>query len=276
MRLNAYVLAGDPAWATESLRSYYHLIDRVVVSFDRNHRSWAGHPLDVDESLAALRAADPDGKILVLPGDFSDPGRHILTVETEQRQASFDAAAESADWVLQLDTDEVLLAPEVFTAHLVEADRRGADALAYPLRNFYKQIDSHRFLERCGRFWTTQSGYPGPLAVRSSVRLSHCRQTDAPTYRVDVRPWNTDPSHPSSARVHAVVPPDQAAAHLSWVRTPEQMRTKSVTSGYAPERDWDRDLRNWEWRGRHPYLAAMGAPFARDRFERFRVVHLDL
>ena len=276
MRLNAYVLAGDPAWATESLRSYYHLVDRVVVSFDRNHRSWAGHPLDVDESIAALRAADPEDKIHLLPGDFSDPERHILTVETEQRQASFDAAAESADWVLQLDTDEVLLAPAVFTAHLVEADRRGTDALAYPLRNFYKQIDGQRFLERCGRFWTTQSSYPGPLAVRSSARLTHCRQTDVPTYRVDVRPWNTDPSHPSSARVHAVVRPDQAAAHLSWVRTPGQMQAKSVTSGYAPERNWERDLRTWHWRGRHPYVAAALAPFARDPFERVRVARLDL
>ena len=181
MRLNAYVLAGDPAWATESLRSYYPLVEQVFVSFDRSHRSWAGHLLAVEEALAALRAADPDGKIQLLPGDHSHPDRPILEVETEQRQAAFHAAAESSDWVLQLDTDEVLLSQARFTTHLVEAERRGAEALAYPLRNFYAQVGPGRFLERCGRFWTPQASYPGPLAVRSTGSTASCSSSKSPT-----------------------------------------------------------------------------------------------
>lgn len=276
MKLNAYVLAGDPAWATESLRSYYHLVDRVIVSHDRGHRSWAGHPMAVEESLAALRKADPDDKIRVLPGHWSDPDRPILEVETEQREAARLAAAESADWVLQFDTDEVLLSPSTFLAQLREADRRGADALHYPLRNFYKRLSDDRFLEKCGPFWTTQASYPGPLAVRSTTHLTHCRQAAAATYRVDFRPWNTDPSHPSGARVHAVIRPDEGVAHLSWVRTPEQMAAKALISGYAPERNWDRDVREWEWRGRHPRLAALGSALSRDRWNRVRIARLEV
>ena len=35
MRITAYVLAGDPAWAAQSLGSYYDLVDEVVVSHER-------------------------------------------------------------------------------------------------------------------------------------------------------------------------------------------------------------------------------------------------
>lgn len=274
MRLNAYVMAGDPAWATESLRSYYPLVEKVFVSFDRNHRSWAGHPLAVEETLAALKAADTDGKIVLLPGDHSHPDRPILEVETEQRQTAFRAAAESGDWVLQFDSDEVLLSRAAFMTHLGEAERRGAEALAYPLRNFYAQVGPSRFLERSGRFWTPQSSYPGPLAVRSTGSLNHCRQAAVPTYRVDLRPWNTDPSHAFETRVHGVVRPDKAVVHLSWVRTPEQMRAKAQISGYAPEVDWDRAVRRWEWSSRHPWLTAARSPLTSGAFDHFRVTNL--
>lgn len=109
MRLHAYVLAGDPAWATESLTSYYPLVDRVVVSFDRGHLSWSGRPMPVEAAIANLRLADPDGKIVLAPGNYSDPSRPFLDSETDQRQAALDAASEGADWVLQLDTDEIAL-----------------------------------------------------------------------------------------------------------------------------------------------------------------------
>ncbi len=44
MRLNAYVLAADPAWIEESVASYYDLVQRILVSFDDSGTSWTGHP----------------------------------------------------------------------------------------------------------------------------------------------------------------------------------------------------------------------------------------
>ena len=38
---------GDPAWIAQSIGSYYHLVDRIIVSYDRSGRSWAGHPFSV-------------------------------------------------------------------------------------------------------------------------------------------------------------------------------------------------------------------------------------
>jgi len=276
MRLNAYVLAGDPAWAPESLGSYYHLVDRVIVAFDRNHRSWAGHPLQVDDAIRALRSADPENKIVLLPGSFSDPGRPTLEVETEHRQAALDAASDGCDWVLQLDTDEIVLAPAVLAQCLQVAAERGAQALDYPLRDFYQSLGNGRFLEHSGRFWSDRANYPGPVGVVSGSRLNHCRQLDVPHYRVDMSWRNTDPWHPRDTRVHAIVDAGEAIAHMSWVRTDKEMREKAVTSGYANAHNWSRDLPRWKWRQRHPILTAAATPFRRGDLERLRISHLDV
>lgn len=265
-----------PAWATESLRSYYRLVDRVYVSFDADGRSWAGHQLRVEESISALRRADPDGKIVLLPGSHSDPLRPILTVETEQRQCALDAASAGCDWVLQLDTDEIMLSPKAFMAHLYLAESRSADAMHFPLRDFYQALGDDRYLEHCGRLWTYQSGYPGPVAIRHGSLLNHCRQVVAPHYRVDTKRHNTDPSHPRSAQVDGVVSPSQAIAHMSWVRSPELMREKARTSGYANAHDWDRELPLWTSRGQHPWCTVAATPFKQNPRERFRISTLDL
>ncbi|MGE9808309.1 hypothetical protein [Janibacter sp. G1551] len=274
MRIHAYVLAGDPAWAAESIRSYYGLVDRIIVSHDRGKRSWSGHPMRVDAALAAIRSADPDGKVSVVVGDHSDPDTPVLTVETAQRQHALDAASEGSDVVLQLDTDEVVMDAETLQAHVVAMQTRGAIGLEYPLRDFYTWVGRGRYLERCHRSWRTQAAYPGPVAVISGATLAHCRQSEGELYRVDVRPTNTDPWHPRTAPVHAVVPPASAIAHLSWVRTEEDMELKSSTSGYASSRDWEADLTRWRRRARHPHLTAAMAPITRDAYERFRITRL--
>lgn len=275
MRINAYVLAGDPAWIGESIASYYGLVDRIFVSYDRESLSWRGHPLSVEESLKRISAADPDGKTTLLPGSHSHSSRPPMETETEQRQAALDAASDGADWVLQIDTDEIVRTPAALLHHLRRAEQRAAEALAFPLRDIYARTDSGRFLEHCGRFWTTQAAYPGPVAVRAGVTLRAARQpTTSSTYRVDVSPRNTDPAHPFDAPVHAVIPSAQAILHMSWVRTEAQMAEKSVVSGYAGNRDWGRDLTRWRRRSRHPWRTAAVAPFARDPFGRFRVISL--
>ncbi|MGR0318707.1 hypothetical protein [Agromyces sp. ZXT2-3] len=276
LRLNAYVLAGDPAWIGQSLGSYYDLVDRIVVSYDRSHRSWSGHPLSVQESLRRIAAADPEHKVVLLPGDHVAGERSLMATETAQRQAALDAASDGADWVLQLDTDEVLPEPGTLLAQLAVADETGAGAIDFPLRNLYAMTGDGRFLEQCGRFWTTQAAYPGPVAVRAGTALTVARQAGGvPHHRVDVSPRNSDPAHPRSTPVHAVIPAEQAILHLSWVRTEEQMREKRDVSGYSKNRDWDHDLARWRWRTRHPWLTAAAAPLSRKWWDRYRPVRVD-
>ncbi len=114
MRLHAYVLAADPAWLVQSVRSYYDLVDRIVVSYDQDATSWTGTPLEVEHCLRLLKTADPDGKIVHSPGHYARPEHKPMDNETYQRQRALDEASEGADWVLQLDTDEVFGAPATF------------------------------------------------------------------------------------------------------------------------------------------------------------------
>jgi hypothetical protein len=218
MRLGAYVLAGDPAWIEDSVGSYYDLVDHIVVAFDKNNLSWSGSPLPVEESLERLRAIDRDGKLIELPGSYSDPARPALELDTEQRQVALDRAGDGVDWVVQLDTDEILTAPQRFLHCLERADAVGADGLDYPLRYFYQKAGD-RYLELGSRFWGPRANYPGPVAVRPGTTLTLCRQTRASLYRVDFRARNTDPWHSPGARVDEVVALDEGIVHMSWVRT---------------------------------------------------------
>lgn len=272
---NAYVLAGDPAWADTSIASYYAMVDRIIVSFDRSHRSWGGFPLSVDESIRRICAADPEGKVVLLPGDHVADGRSLMEVETAQRQAALDAASEGAEWVLQFDTDEILPRTEALLHQVGIADAGGADAVDFPLRDIYAATAGGRYLERCSRLWTTQAAYPGPLAVRAGTTLTVARQAGGVRHhRVDLARRNTDPSHPRDAPVHAVIDRDDAVLHMSWVRTEAQMLEKSRVSGYAHTFDRERELARWRWRMRHPMLTAASAPFVHRGFGRFRLVPL--
>ena len=194
-----------PCLGRQSIGSFYDLVDRIVVSYDRRVGRGRGIRCRREESLDRLVAADPDGKILMLPRAHSDPDRFVLDVETEHRQSALDAASEGADWVIQLDTDEVLPSPSAFTAQLTLAEQRGADALEFPARIIYARTPSGRFLEQCGRLWTPV-GVPR-AGGRSSGNTTHARTTGGGITDVSCRRGAMEhrPAHPSTARVHRVI-----------------------------------------------------------------------
>ncbi|WP_454729805.1 hypothetical protein [Cellulosimicrobium protaetiae] len=270
MRVSAYVLLADPSFLRASLLAYYHLVDRVVLSYDETSTSWTGTPLPVDECLAVVEEIDTDGKCVHAPGSFARLDEHPLDNDTYQRQSALDAASEGADWVLQLDTDEVMLDPAAFRASLDAAERAGAGGLHYPARWLYSRVAPGRYLESSTRLGRPAASYPGPLAVRAGTTLAHARQADVPLYRVDLRPWNTDPSHPHDTVVHEVVRPDQAVLHFSWVRRPEAMRQKFGWSGHTAHYSRPGVYESWVGRSRHPRRTVLTSPLRREDW--FRLV----
>lgn len=275
MRINAYVLAGDPAWIEHSIASYYRLVDRIIVSYDSDARSWSGLPMSVDESLERLRRADPLNKMVMTPGRFADPDRAPMDLETAQRQTALDAASEDADWVLQLDTDEIVLSADRLAAELRTAQSKAAMALDFPLRVLYARTRGGRFLEQSGRFWTMQASYPGPVAVAAGTQLTFARQVAGiPLHRVDLAAWNTDPAHAAGTPVHAVVAADEAILHMSWVRSEAQLNEKALVSGHASDPRWNETMSAWRRRSRRPVRAVALSPFGRDPFAHYRLSRL--
>lgn len=267
MRIAAYLMAGDPAWSAQSITSYYDLVERIVVSYDVDGLSWAGHPMDVDGTIARILEVDTAHKVELLPGRWHGSDRFILDVETSQRQEALDGASKDVDWVLQIDSDEVVLSPERLAHYIAEADRCGAEALHFPLRHVFQRALDGRLIEHAGRWGSARASYPGPVAVKGGTTLTLCRQAaGAEHFRVDVAPANTDPAHRHDAPVHAVVSPDEAIMHMSWVRTEEQMGSKARVSGHAGERDWEKMLRRWRWTARHPALAQWRGRLGRDAY----------
>ncbi|MEI8233432.1 MAG: hypothetical protein WCH57_01965 [Verrucomicrobiota bacterium] len=262
MRLNAYVMAADPAWIEASVLSYYDLVREIVVSYDEDGLSWSGTPLDVEQCLSRLRRIDSGGKLRFHPGRFSHPGRHPMENDTAQRQCALDLAGRNADWVLQLDTDEVIADPAQFMACLAEAECRGFAAMDYPARWLYRDIGGDRYLERCSRFWRTIAGFTGSVAVRPGVRLRNARQCDIPLFRVDFRERNTDPWRSRDVPVHRAISPMQGIFHYSWVREEEELLRKTGAWGHSQE-NWAPEIRYWQWAGRHPRLATLATPFMR-------------
>jgi hypothetical protein len=261
MRLNAYTLLGDPSFLAASVASYYDAVDRVVVSFDEAHLGWAGDAIPIEACLNQLRHVDVESKIDLRPGDFSHFELPLTECETRHRQAALDAASDGADWVIQLDGDEVVPDLRVFVEMIKRADAAGAAGLDFPSRWIYARTRGGRFLEGCSRWWRPAAAYPGPLAVRAGSKLSNARQCEADLFRVDFRTRNTDPWRYAGHPVDATVPVDAGVLHFSWVRTIAEMNAKAQMSPHRDGANWPAEIRRWQHRQRHPWLTTAMTPF---------------
>lgn len=281
LRLNAYVLLADPAFIEESVRSYYPLVDRIVASYDQSCLSWSGHSVRTDECIERLKRVDTQNKVEFVAGHFSAPQLPTEECETAQRNAALQVAGAGADWVVQLDADEVLPDSACFAAAIANADRRGCSALDFPARWFFAEPRPGLFVERATRFLRTATGFPGSAAVRVGQSLAFCRQiADPPArplpqiYRVDIRRRSADPARKSGWPVHAVVGRHQATLHFSWVRPSDEVSDRLSFHGHAKGiptsflSDW-RSANDTPWR----FVAAKAA---KARGERYRLCHLPI
>lgn len=203
------------------------------------------------------------------PGRYFHSDQHPLANETAQRREALALASKDADWVIQLDTDEVLADPDVFADSIRDADTRGFAGVEFPARVFHQHIRDDLYLELCRRFWAVAAHYPGPVAVRAGSSLTMARQGEKNLYRVDFRPTNTDPLHPDDAPVHRVIGQHQALMHYSRVRSDANMRAKANASGHATDLDWDALIASWTRDRTHPWLAVARTPLQHGQIRRF-------
>lgn len=270
MKINAYIMAADPAWIESSVLSYYPLVERIVVSYDENGFSWTGAPLDVEQCLNRLRAIDRDGKLDFRPGHYArrEFFARPLENDTYQRQCALDQAGTDANWVLQLDTDEIIGDASVFADCLLEAARLGRTALNYPMLWLYCQASAERYLEWCDPGWRRTPGYPGPVAVRPGSRLTLARRVAGEHFHVDLSRRGSRVRVPGNVKVNRVISAEEAIWHLSMLRDEASLRRKFMSSGHAHERNWHEEVDGWLWAHRHPLLKSFLSQFGRGPYKR--------
>jgi hypothetical protein len=238
--INAYVLAADPAWIEASIPSYYRIVDAIFVSYDRSRRGWTGSPIAVDECIDRLRSVDPDGKIRLIPGDYARPGHEPIENDTYQRRCALEAAGKGADWVLSLDTDEVLPEAEAFARRLREEVSGDFAAVDWPMRPFFRSTGPGSFLEVCSIARRQVSEYPGCIAHRPGTPLTVARHTSAPRWRFDIRSVGHDRVERVPYQVDGVIPASQAILHFSWARSEADIEGKLASWGHSTDFDWRR------------------------------------
>lgn len=270
MDVNAYILAADPAWIEASVRSYYEITGRIVVSYDEDARGWTGQPLDIEQCLRRLRAIDYANKLDFRPGHYARPEffQRPMEGETFQRRSAFEQARVGADWVLQLDTDEVIGNTAIFSDCLAEADRCRRQALNYPSLWLYSRAFGPWYLEWCDRGWRRAPGYPGALAIRSDCSLTFARRVESGHFHVDLSREGSSGRVPNGVAVERVIGAAAAVWHLSMVRDEVWLRRKFLSFGHAHDRDWHPEVRGWLWAQRHPLLKVFLSQFSRGTYRR--------
>jgi hypothetical protein len=265
MKINAYVCLGDPAWIEPSIASYYEYVDKIIASYDVNGVSWSGTKLPVDECIRRLSAIDKDSKVVFLPGNFAQPEDIDSPVdrETHQRQVSLDIASEDADWVLQLDTDEVLQSWECLFGEIERAENFGCSAVYFPAIYIYQVLSSWLALEQCRRFGKRQCGYPGPIAVRSKTMLYYTRRANVRTLHVRCKGTYDTVIELEVASEVSYVSINDALIHFTRARTPDSLVRKFDSWGHSLDRNWTPTKIFWSRVHRWPYLFVVLSHFLR-------------
>jgi hypothetical protein len=236
VKLKAYILACDASWIEDSVLSYYGAVDEIVVSYDKSGRGWSGVPIPVEECLSRLKAIDGDNKMRFIPGDFARLDHNPLENDTYQRSVALAEAGKDADWVLELDTDEILPHPARLIDLLEYSGERDIAIVEWPMRIFFRHLSYGRFLEVCAGDRTDCFEYPGPVACRPGAVLTNARRAKGPYVRPCVKNDRNSlqvnrPAEPHEHRVDFCESSD-AILHFSWARTPGQIRTKIASWGH--------------------------------------------
>ncbi len=259
VKVNAYILAADPAWIEASVLSYYDFVDRIVVSYDADSRGYTGREVDVAGCLRRLRAIDRVGKCDFHPGQFAAPDAAPMACETRQRTEALALAGDGADWVLQLDTDEVLPTPSLLLNCIEDAARVGLRTVDFPSLWLYSAAGGRRFLSWCRRGGRVDVMFPGSMAVRPDVHFEFARRSLEPTYHVDIRRQR----HLGGKHVRAdrVVRFHESIVHLSMLRSDNELQSKFLTWSHARDRDWSPELDGWRAARKYPRSAALLSQF---------------
>lgn len=114
-----FCVAYDWEFLQYSLPALYDHVTAICLSVDADCKSWNGNSFSFDkEGLDKLvQQVDTAGKIKILRESFYSPERTPIENECYQRKRMAEALGK-ADWIVQIDTDEIMINPTAFITEL--------------------------------------------------------------------------------------------------------------------------------------------------------------
>lgn len=204
-----FCVAYDWPLLAHSLPLIYKAADRICLSLDRDRISWSGNPFTWDDQAfrQLVKKIDVDHKIRVLEDDFHLPHLSPMQNEVRQRMCMADALGEGG-WHIQLDSDEFFLDFGGFVAYLKRLKPRRKINVVCPWITLYKQDSTGFFYVQPNRFREIES-----------IQIA----TMWPKYEFGRRNgyFNVLANFP--------------ILHLSWARSPEEIREKLWNWGHRDD-----------------------------------------
>ena len=112
------------------LRSIYDFAHIIVLSVNVGV-PWGGKPEPLDDTIELLKAfPDPDGKLVILPGEW--------TSEIEQRTTAFEHIKREADYLMNVDADEVYVKDDLDRMRKYIAYRPFIGQFRITMRTYWK------------------------------------------------------------------------------------------------------------------------------------------
>jgi hypothetical protein len=234
----AYVLAADTSKLVESLRSYYSVVTKIIISCDRNSRGWTGAPIRVDDVVSTVKSIDTDNKCIIHYGDYSRADFHVdpMAGDTFQRNEALRVAAEYGTWILQIDADEVVKDVTSLVNWIQFAETNRFEAIEWPLAVLFRKIGSKHLIV-CGADGSPIYEYPGAVAVRAGCNVLHARRVGGRMLRLVVLDDVSSKSlendvQPNETRL-ICLSPNQSIMHYSWSRSTAEIFEKVKSWGHA-------------------------------------------
>ncbi|SDQ85261.1 hypothetical protein SAMN05421664_2845 [Chryseobacterium soldanellicola] len=101
-----YLLSYDYSYIFTSVNQIYHEVDSIVISYDADHKTWAGNDVFIPESFFTdIKKIDSDNKITFYKDKFYVPGMQPMELETRQRNMMAEKLGLDG-WHIQIDGDE--------------------------------------------------------------------------------------------------------------------------------------------------------------------------
>lgn len=210
-------IAYDFRFATSAIKSYYHIADEIILGVDQDFLSWSKIPYpSIDKQIGLfLECHDPEKKINVIYGDFHSYPTPLENDTAERTQLSL-YCRNWDNWVVQIDSDEILMNPDVFKAWIERVKPNGLCIYARLINVFKVFGPRDALVVDPPTEWAA-------VATRLHGEYERCRQTKQDCV---MSPLNL--------------------LHYSWGRRPEELLQKLQNWGHSDNRDWQEYLDFWQ------------------------------